>query len=189
MNRISTKKIILIVIMFVITLVLTWLVRVDIHNQDQLAGYFNLGDAGIYISVALLGGPWGALIAAVASALADIFVGQIVYAPASIVIKAAMAFLFAALLKRGSNIVALTKNILVSSIVMVLGYFVFDLVIRGSYALAAIGLPINILQAFASAIIAVPVLFLVGGKSYSRGEGFTKSKDSFSSSSGTRRLK
>ncbi len=179
MKKADNKTLILAAVMFVVILLLTWLLRIDIHYQEALAGYWTLGDVGIYVAAALLGGPWAALAAGLGSAFADIFAGQAVYAPASLVIKAIMAFVFAAFAKRGHSLLHLVKSVCYSGGVMVLGYFLYDLIIRGNYALAAIGLPFNLLQLIAGGVIAVPVLFLMGGKTYRQGNGFTVRKDDF----------
>ncbi len=171
-KKVETKKLILIIVLFVVTLLFTWLLRFDYHSPDQLAGYWTLGDVGVYLSAALLGGPWGALVAAAASGLADIIVGQAIYAPASVVIKAVMAFMFAWYVKRGNTWLHLAKGVGYTGAWMVFGYFIYDVVIRGNYAIASYGLFLNILQVIASAVVAVPVLFLIGGKSYRHGEGF-----------------
>ncbi len=166
MRRPDNKSLILAAVMTVATLLLTWLIRVDIVISEQTAGYWTMGDVGVYLSAALLGGPWGALCAAVASALADIIVGQAIYAPASLILKAAMALLCARLLKRGRDWAQLARTIGICGVVMVLGYFFYDLVIRGNYLIAALGLPFNLLQVLASGLVTVPVLKLLGGPSY-----------------------
>ena len=179
MRRTDDKTLILAGVMFVVILLLTWLLRVDIHYQGKLGGYWTLGDVGIYVAAVLLGGPWAALCAAAGSALADIIVGQAIYAPASIIIKALMPIVFLSHAQRGHSVLHLIKSIGIAGGVMVLGYFLYDLVIRGDYVLAAIGLPFNILQVIASGLIALPVLFLMGGKTYRQGGGFALHKDDF----------
>ena len=54
-------------------------------------GYFNLGDIFVLSGAFLLGAPFGAVAAGVGSALADIFMGFVIYAPATFVIKALVA--------------------------------------------------------------------------------------------------
>ena len=172
MRRPDNKTLILTGILFVVIVLLTCLLRFDIHHQGKLAGYWTLGDVGVYIAAALLGGPWAALAAGVGSAFADIFVGQAIYAPASLIIKAGMALAFASHSKRGHTVLHLIKSVAVGGGIMIGGYFFYDLIIRGDYILAAISLPFNILQLIGSGLIAVPVLFLMGGKNYRQGGGF-----------------
>lgn len=190
MKHMEKKTQILIVVMFVVTLLLSWLVRFKIPYQESFAGYWTLGDVGVYISAALLGGPWAALISAVAFGLADIFAGQAIYAIGSLIIKAIMALLFAWYSKRGNTFLHIVKGIGICGGVMTVFYFLYNLIILGNYPAAAIGLPIHILQVIASGVITVPVLFLMGGKSYRQGDGFSAGKNGgFSSTSARRQLK
>ncbi|MDR1619729.1 MAG: ECF transporter S component [Clostridiales bacterium] len=195
MKQMTTKKIVTIIVLFVVTTLLTWLVSIRIHGangQGAAMGYWTLGDVGVYLCGALLGGPLGALVAGTASALGDVLVkGQAIYAPATLMIKAGMAALFIWYAKKGNSALHLIKSIALSGALMVVCYFLYDLVIRGDYTTAAIGLPINLLQIIGS-FIAVPVLFLLGGKNYRQGDGFTpdRPKDPFAGySSGPRNLK
>lgn len=178
MRRPDNKTLILTGILLVVVVLLTCLLRFDIHHQEKLAGYWTLGDVGVYIAAALLPGPWAALAAGVGSALADIFVGQAIYAPASLIIKAGMALMLFSRLRRGHTLLDLVKSVAVAGGIMIGGYFFYDLIIRGDYVLAAISLPFNILQLIGSGLIAVPVLFLMGGKNYRQGGGFG-SRDDF----------
>lgn len=178
MSRPDNKTLILTGILLVVVVLLTCLLRFDIHHQETLAGYWTLGDIGVYLAAALLPGPWAALAAGVGSALADIFVGQAIYAPASLIIKAGMAFLLFSRLGRGHTFLDLVKSVSVAGAIMIGGYFFYDLIIRGDYVLAAISLPFNILQLIGSGLITVPVLFLMGGKNYRQGGGFG-SRDDF----------
>ncbi len=69
----------------------------------ETRGYFNLGEAGVYLSAVVLPPPWAALAAGLGSALADIILGYYIYAPATLVIKAAEAFVASLLLRRLSG--------------------------------------------------------------------------------------
>lgn len=168
MKKISTKTWILTGVMFVLTTLITWLLRVDIRVAEQTAGYWTMGDVAVYASAALLGGPLGALAAGLGGALADILAGQAIYAPASLIIKALMAFLCAFLLKRGNDRdwLYLVKTVGFCGGLMIVLYFVYDLVFRGNYLVAALGLPFNVLQLIASGVVAVPVLKILRRKSY-----------------------
>ena len=63
MRRPDNKTLILTGILLVVVVLLTCLLRFDIHHQEKLAGYWTLGDVGVYIAAALLPGPWAALAA------------------------------------------------------------------------------------------------------------------------------
>lgn len=173
MKKLDTRKLVMILVMFVITLLLSWLPAITYPMQGtQPGGYWNLGDVGLYLSAALLGGPWGAIIAALGAAIADLIRAQAIYAPATLVIKALMALLFAWYIKQGSTVLHLIKGVGYCGGLMTLLYFLYDLILRGNYQIAAIGLPLNLLQVIASGIITAPLLFLLGGRDYREGNGF-----------------
>ena len=54
-------------------------------------GYINLGDCIVNVAAWVLGPVFGAAAAGIGSALADIISGYVIYAPATLVIKALMA--------------------------------------------------------------------------------------------------
>ena len=102
--------------------------------------YLNAGDAAVYASAYILG-PWGgAAVAGVGSALADILHGSPVYVPATLVIKAAMAFICGMLLKKLRRIPPV-----IAGLVMPAGYFAFELVVLDMSA-ALFGLWTNAIQ-------------------------------------------
>lgn len=116
-------------------------------------GYLHLGDAVVLLCGWLLGPLWGTLAAGIGSMLADIFSGYILYAPATFIIKAAVALL-ACLLHRALSvflkkfpIISLFLSALCAEIIMVLGYFVFEATVVGYGWAAAAGIPANIVQA------------------------------------------
>lgn len=111
-------------------------------------GYMNLGDAVVLLEAYLLGPVWGALAAGIGAMLADVMTGYMVYAPATLVIKAVMAALAALLYRRlkGSGAgVAVTG--VIGELPMVAGYWLFDSFLTGSLAGAAAGIPSNLVQA------------------------------------------
>lgn len=180
MRQVDKKTWILTGIMFVVVFLLTWLLRVDIPYGEtaKAAGYWTLGDVGIYVAVMLLGGPLGALASGLGACLADIVAGHASYAIATLIIKAVMALLIGWHLKRGTSLIHRVKTVCLAGGMMTLLYFLYDLVVRGNYLVAAIGLPFNVLQAIACGIIAVLVLFLTRGKSYHRDDSLASSQSS-----------
>ena len=122
-----------------------------------LAGaYVNLGDAGVYLAAFVLGGPWGALCAALGSALSDILLGSMLYAGPTFVIKGLMALIAGGLMKKWSfkrHWLAL----LIAGIVMPIGYLIFETCIYG-FAAAIGGLPANLAQYAVGIVLGLPVM-------------------------------
>ncbi|MCD6357007.1 MAG: ECF transporter S component, partial [Thermoproteales archaeon] len=66
----------------------------------ETRGYFNLGEAAVYISALLLPPLWAALAGGVGSMLADVALGYLHYAPATLVIKGCEGLVASLLLRR-----------------------------------------------------------------------------------------
>ena len=120
------------------TCVATMIIKVPTLGTN---GYVNIGDALVLISAWIMGNPYGALAAGIGSALADILSGYASYAPATAIIKYAMAF-FCAMISTSmirNNSKRFVANIIgsvVAEIIMIAGYFAYESTVLG-YGLAA----------------------------------------------------
>jgi len=130
-------------------------------------GYFNLGDAMVLMGAFFLGPLWGAAAAGLGSALADIFLGFVIYAPATLVIKALVAIAAAMLYSLAKRILKSEKldfvKIFVCSIfaevIMVGGYFIYESLVLG-YGLGALASVLgNCMQALVGAVVATICYF------------------------------
>ena len=139
-------------------------------------GYFNLGDIMILCAAWMMGPLFGAASAAVGSALADVIMGYIAYAPATFVVKGcialAAAFLFpvfAKLFKK--DFPARLISAIVGECIMVGGYFLYEILLtafgageitQAGLAAAALesatGIPFNIVQGVAGIILSTALL-------------------------------
>ena len=103
-------------------------------------GFANLGDCFVMLAGGLLGPVWGTLAAALGSALADLFLGYTVYAPATFIIKGCVALITALLWNRLKW--PAWPRVLISTILaalcMVGGYFVFEWILYGPAAIATL---------------------------------------------------
>lgn len=120
-----------------------------IHVPSPTGGYVNAGDALVLLAAFLLGPVWGAVAAGLGSALADVFAGYVIYAPATFIIKALMALLSGALLtKLGSRrplLCAVAAGI-VAELIMIAGYFAFSAIFLGFGWGAVADVPGNCVQ-------------------------------------------
>lgn len=103
-------------------------------------GFANLGDCFVILAGALLGPVWGTLAAAVGSALADLFLGYTVYAPATFVIKGLMAYLVWVLFFKVKAPLAVRVPLcgIAAETVMVGGYLAFEWALYGAGAIASV---------------------------------------------------
>ena len=123
-------------------------------------GYFNLGDVFVLLSAWLLGPVLGPLAAGVGTALADILMGYAVYAPATLMIKALVAFaafwiyrLTKPFFKReGLDFIPRGISAVIGESIMVLGYFFFEAVVLSYGVGATASIFGNCLQAVAGSV-------------------------------------
>lgn len=135
---------------------LTCVATMIIKVPSPLKGYLNLGDCVVLLSGWMLSPVYGFLAAGLGSALADLFSGYAVYAPATFVIKGLMALIafcgFKLLHKKLGNLPSRITSGIVAELVMVLGYFVFEGFLYG-FAPSVINIPANCVQGVAGLIL------------------------------------
>ena len=110
---------------------LTCVATMIIHIPSPIGGYFNLGDCMVLLSAFVLGPVWGTAAGGIC--------GYFVYAPGTLVIKALMALaaalIFCAFAKNGSRFGKTFSGSLLGSvaaeIIMVVGYFLYELPLFG----------------------------------------------------------
>jgi uncharacterized membrane protein len=120
-------------------------------------GYLNLGDATILFAAALLG-PAAVIPAALGSAMADIWAGYVQYAPATLVIKGLVALVASWFLhKTGATLVRKITGLILAELVMVAGYFLFEIFLLG-LPTALFDVMFNLIQAGVCAIVGLALL-------------------------------
>jgi uncharacterized membrane protein len=143
---------------------LTCLATAMISDPAPLVGYVHVGDVLVLCSAFLLGPLWGAVAAGLGSALADVFLAYAIYAPATLVIKAAFAMV-AALTARAlrSLPVGFGRFLggVLGGILMALGYFVYEAFALGYGVGAAANIPASLLQAALGIVVSLPLIALV----------------------------
>ena len=144
---------------------LTTVATLLIHIPTPTKGYVNLGDSIVNIAAWVLGPAYGAAAAGIGSALADIISGYVVYAPATLVIKAAMAvasfYVLKAAAKHSGSLVSRIAAASAAEVVMIVGYALYEAALYHSFATAFLGVPANAVQGAIGAAISVAVYELV----------------------------
>ena len=101
---------------------------------------------------------YGFMAAGLGSALADLFSGYVIYAPATFMIKGIMTltafYVFQILHKKLDNLYSRIISGTIAEIVMILGYFIFESFLYG-FISATINIPINGVQGILGLVIAV----------------------------------
>jgi len=136
--------------------VLTMLIAIPIPATQ---GFINIGDAGVMIAGLLLGPVIGGLAGGIGSALADIFLGYTIYAPATLIIKGLEGFVIGIIANPRKNNRKLTIRDIVAVIVggsiMVTGYFIYEFILFGLHAAIYESIFNGLVQFGLSAIIAL----------------------------------
>ena len=153
----NTKKLVMAALMAALTCVATMMITIP----SPFKGYLNLGDCLVLVSGWLLSPLYGFLAAGLGSALADLFSGYVVYAPATFIIKGLMAMVahygFLLLRKKSNQVISRIVSGITAEMVMIFGYFIFECVMYGIVA-SAVNIPANGVQGIAGLIIGVMVM-------------------------------
>lgn len=148
----KTGKIVLAAMLAALTCVATMIVKIP----SPLKGYLNLGDCVVLLAGWMLSPGYGFLAAGIGSALADIFSGYVLYAPATFIIKGMMAWIaynvYQALHKKSKDSVSRVISGVLAEVTMVFGYFVFEGVLYG-FAPSLVNIPANAVQGVAGLIL------------------------------------
>ena len=132
-----------------------------IKIPSPLEGYLNIGDCIVLLCGWLLPPGYAFFAAGLGSALADLFSGYLIYAPATFVIKGAMAviafFCFKLLNKRLGKLASQIIGGVIAEIIMILGYFVFEGFLYG-FAPSVVNIPANGVQGVAGLILGVVLI-------------------------------
>lgn len=150
----TTTKIVIASMFAALVCVATMIIKIP----SPLMGYLNLGDCIVLLSGWLLPPMYGFLAAGIGSALADIFSGFILYAPATFLIKGLMAlctyYVFHLLRKSKKFSISRILSGLTAEILMVFGYYFFEVCLYGLEA-PLVNIPANAIQGAAGLLMGI----------------------------------
>ena len=117
-------------------------------------GYVHIGDAFIFLAACILPTPYAVGVGAMGAMLADVLTGYAIWAPGSIMIKALSAMLFSSKTKK---IVSLRNTLMLipTTAICAGGYYIYEVIITGSFIGALAGIPGSLVQSVASGIVFV----------------------------------
>ncbi len=152
-----TRKIVMGALLAALTCVATMIIKIP----SPLKGYMNLGDCVVLIAGWMLSPMYGFLAAGIGSALADVFSGYALYAPATFLIKGMMALLAHALykvLQKGlKNLPSRIVSGFAAEILMIGGYYLFEGFLYG-FVPSLVNIPTNAVQGLAGLILGVVLI-------------------------------
>mgnify|MGYP004652524855 CR=1 FL=1 len=148
MNK-KTKTIVFSALMAAIIAVCT---RFTAFGIPATEGYVHIGDTFVLLSATILPLPYAVMASAVGGALADLMYGSAMYMIPTAIIKALMALTVG----KSSGTKILTKKTILRAIlsvpVLVLGYYIAEVIIFGSFATPLMSMLWNTLQGVFSVI-------------------------------------
>ncbi len=149
----NTNKLTLSALFAALTCLATMVIRIAIPATN---GYIHLGDCMVILSGICLGPVYGVFAAGIGSAMADFLGGYMIYIPITFVVKGLMAFAAAIIFhKLADKVVSPALRTIFSglacTLLLVLGYFVFEYPMYGSAAIVSI-IP-NLIQGLSGLVL------------------------------------
>ncbi len=149
-----TKQLVTAALLIALICVATMIIKIP----SPFKGYLNLGDAMVLFSGWILPPVYGFFAAAAGSALADIFSGYAIYAPATFLIKGITAFsaqlIFKQLSKKTETRFSRILSGMIAEAFMVLGYYAFEGILYG-FVPSAVNIIPNAVQGAAGLILSL----------------------------------
>ena len=152
----NTKTLVLAGLMTAIITVMTAFLKIPIAPP----GYIHLGNVALFIGAYILGWPWGILVAAVSGLLADLIAGAGLYIIGSIIVQSLCALWIVMRAKKmtgGKKILDYTQLIVGAALIILAGYFLYDLIL-GGFSLALSDLGFNLVQVAVNGALAMLLL-------------------------------
>jgi len=162
-----TMNLALISIMTALVCVSTYLFRIPIPLTE---GYFNVGEAIIYISAIVFGPIIGGVAGGVGAALADVIGGYAIYAPGTLIIKFCEGFIIGYILftirlkewKYWKEYFIIISAVIIGGLVMVSGYWTYEAYVLGFGPIVPLAeVPVNLIQVLVGALIAIPASYAI----------------------------
>ena len=148
----KTKRIVITALMTSMVCVATMIIKIP----SPMKGYLNIGDCIVLLCGWLLPPGYGFIAAGLGSALADLFSGYVVYAPATFLIKGSMALVafacFKLMHKKIGKLASYIVGGVLAEMLMVSGYFVFEGILYG-FIPSLVNIPANGMQGIAGLVI------------------------------------
>ena len=135
--------------------------------EPYTKGYINIGDSIIFLAAYIYSGEIAFLCGGFGSAIADLIAGYPHWAIFTFIVKGIEGFICGKIIKRKkAKIIAP----IIGAVEMVIGYFLFGIIIDGSVAASLTSVPLNIIQGAVSIVIYSILLQFIKMMHYERNE-------------------
>jgi len=149
----TTYKIVVSSLFAALVCVATMIIKIPLPN-----GYINIGDCVVLASALTLSPAYAFAAAGIGSAMADLFSGYALYAPATFIIKGLMAlvtfYIFKLLSKRINPVASKVIGGAAAEIIMIGGYFLFEGALYG-FVPSLSNIPANAIQGAAGLVLGI----------------------------------
>ena len=119
-------------------------------------GYVHCGDGFIFLAACILPMPYSIIVGVLGAMLADLLTGFAIWAPGSMIIKGLLALIFSCKSKK----IVTTRSLIMllpAAVISAGGYYLYEVLITGSFIASLAGIPGSIAQALASSIVFVVI--------------------------------
>lgn len=162
-SKIKTKDVIITGLLTAMVLVATMFINIRLPISIN-GGLIHMGNVMLFLAAILFGKNKGMIAGAFGMGLFDVLSGWMVWAPFTFIIRGAMGYIIGyiahASRKNGDNIIYNFMGILLSSVVMIAGYYVAEGLLYGNWLSPATSIPGNIVQLVfgCAALFIVPIV-------------------------------
>lgn len=141
-----------------------------IHIPYGNGGVIHLGDSMVFLAALLFGKKKAAFAGAIGMTLFDVLNGYVVWAPFTLVIKALMGYIAGSIAysgnSKGESLLRNAAGMVLGGLWMTAGYYIAEAIITGNVISPIIGVPGNLLQFGAGAVIALFISAALKGTRY-----------------------
>lgn len=155
-NKIDTKTMALAAIFTALTYVFTAFINVRLPITAN-GGLIHLGNIPLFIGAIVFGSSVGAIAGGIGMGLFDLLSGWTIWAPFTLIIVSLMGYTVGKIAGHKNSMRRNIIAIIVAGIIKVVGYYVAEVILYGSFAAPLTSIPGNILQISVAAVIVIPI--------------------------------
>lgn len=160
-SRSKTLEITMAALFIALTYVATAFINVRIPFLAANGGLIHLGNIPLFVAAAIYGKRTGALAGAFGMGLFDLTSGWVSWAPFTFVICGLIGYAFAAVAGKKAGKARLVLAVFVAAAIKVVGYYIAEIVLYGSFVAPVTSIPGNLVQIFVAGLIAVPIILVL----------------------------